>query len=86
MCLRGPPSFWFYRVNSLVYMMCILYTRFMDEFQQMGIRDFRAEITERVEAAHFRNEPTVVTKNGEPRAALVPYSWLKDMKPPKEQT
>ncbi|RCV49728.1 GIY-YIG nuclease family protein [Marinitenerispora sediminis] len=40
---------------------------------------FRQNIPDRVEAAHFRNEATVVTKNGEPRAALVPYSWLKDL-------
>ncbi|WP_435112380.1 type II toxin-antitoxin system prevent-host-death family antitoxin [Nocardiopsis synnemataformans] len=66
--------------------MYMVYTIFMDEPRHMGIRDFRAEVTERVEAAHFRNEPTVVTKNGQPRAALVPYSWLKDMKTPKEQT
>lgn len=61
----------------LDYMVYTMYTEFMDEPQHMGIRDFRVEVTERVEAAHFREEPTVVTKNGHPRAVLVPVGWYE---------
>lgn len=63
--------------STLVYIVCIVYTFPMDEPQHMGIRDFRTEVTERVEAAHFREEPTVVTKNGRPRAVLVPVDWYE---------
>jgi antitoxin (DNA-binding transcriptional repressor) of toxin-antitoxin stability system len=41
----------------------------------MGTRELRTQIGHRVDAAHFLGEPTVVEKNGEPRAVLVPYSW-----------
>lgn len=41
----------------------------------MGIREIREQLTKRVEAAHFRGEPTVIEKNGEPRAVLVSYDW-----------
>ena len=68
------PTFAF---QSLDYRMYTMYTESMDEPQHMGIRDFRTEVTERVEAAHFREEPTVVTKNGQPRAVLVPVDWYE---------
>lgn len=41
----------------------------------MGIRDFRRDVTKRVEAAHFQEQPTIITKNDEPRAVLVSYVW-----------
>jgi prevent-host-death family protein len=50
----------------------------MENTETMGIKEFRAELPKRVEAAYFHNQPTIVTKNGEPRAALVPYSWLAE--------
>jgi prevent-host-death family protein len=32
-----------------------------------------------VEIAHYQGECTVITKNGEPRAALVPYEWFREV-------
>jgi antitoxin (DNA-binding transcriptional repressor) of toxin-antitoxin stability system len=52
-----------------------MYIDRMIEPPRMGIRDFRADLPKRVEAAHFQSEPTIITKNDEPRAALVPYTW-----------
>jgi len=41
----------------------------------MGIRDLRDELGDRVNAAHYSGEPTIITRNGEPWAVLVPYQW-----------
>jgi hypothetical protein len=41
----------------------------------MGTRELREKVGHRVDAAHFLGEPTVIEKNGEPRAVLVSYSW-----------
>lgn len=57
--------------------MCTVYTLSMDELTRMGIREIRERITDRVEAAHFREEPTVVTKNDHPRAVLVSVDWYE---------
>lgn len=38
----------------------------------MSVRELRDELGRRIDAAHFLSQATVVTKNGEPRAALVP--------------
>jgi len=44
----------------------------------MGSRELRDNLASRVDAAHFRHEPTVVTHNGEPRAVLISYEeWLR---------
>jgi prevent-host-death family protein len=43
--------------------------------QRMGIREVREQLGRRVDAAHYLGEPTVIEKNGEPRAVLVPYAW-----------
>lgn len=43
----------------------------------MGVRDFRNDVPHRIEAAHFLGEPTIITKNDEPRAVLVPYAWYE---------
>lgn len=42
----------------------------------MGIAEARADFARRIEAAHFGGETTVITKNGQPRAALVSYEWF----------
>lgn len=47
----------------------------MDE--RKGVEDLRGELGKRVDAAFFAGEVTVVTKNGEPRAVLVPYEWYR---------
>ncbi len=43
----------------------------------MGSRELRDNLGSRIDAAHFLDEPTIITHNGEPRAVLIPYSeWL----------
>lgn len=47
------------------------------EPKTMGTVEFREQIAHRVDSAHFLHEPTIITRNGEPRAVLIPYSdWL----------
>jgi len=43
----------------------------------MGVREFRAIAGRRIDAAHFLNQPTIITKNDEPRAVLVSYAWYE---------
>ncbi|MET7639351.1 type II toxin-antitoxin system Phd/YefM family antitoxin [Streptomyces sp. NPDC005438] len=49
----------------------------MDEATRIGLRDLRPDLGRRVDAAYFQGEPTVITKNGEPRAVLVPFEWFE---------
>jgi hypothetical protein len=53
----------------------------MEGITEMGIRDLRKALTERIEAALHRNEPTIIRnmKRGRPQAALVPYGWLEEL-------
>lgn len=53
----------------------------MEDVEMMGIMELRGHLGERIEAAYFRNEPTVVKheKRNQPRAALVPYEWLVEL-------
>jgi prevent-host-death family protein len=47
------------------------------EIRCMGSRELRDNLGSRIDAAHFLHEPTIITRNGEPRAVLIPYSeWL----------
>jgi len=49
----------------------------------MGTRELRDNLGSRIDAAHFRHEPTIVTHNGQPRAVLVSYEdWLKCQEAP----
>ena len=44
---------------------------------RIGSRELREKLGSRIDAAHFRHEPTIVTSNGEPRAVLISYAeWL----------
>jgi prevent-host-death family protein len=44
---------------------------------RMGTRELRDKLSSRIDAAHFLHEPTVITRNGEPRAVLISYAeWL----------
>lgn len=44
---------------------------------RMGTRELRDNLGHRVDAAHFLGEPTIIDKNGEPRAVLISYAeWL----------
>lgn len=45
----------------------------------MGIVDLRPVLGDRVDAAFYRQDLTVITKKGKPRAGLVPYEWLVEM-------
>lgn len=44
------------------------------DIRRMGSREFRDKLGSRIDAAHFRGEPTIVTSNGEPRAVLISYA------------
>lgn len=39
----------------------------------MRLRETRDSLGQRVDAAHFADETTVITKNGTPRAALISF-------------
>ncbi len=41
----------------------------------MGIRETRERLGDRVNAAHYLGEVTIVERNGTPYAVLVPYQW-----------
>jgi prevent-host-death family protein len=63
--------------------MGIGYHKRMSE-QRMGVRELREQLGKRIDAAHFHGEPTVIEKNGEPRAVLISYAqWVtsRDMPP-----
>jgi prevent-host-death family protein len=45
---------------------------------RQGVEEFRKDLGKRVDEAHFTGAVTVVTKNGEPRAVLVPYDWYRE--------
>lgn len=51
----------------------------------MGVADLRDQLGKRVDAAHFRDEWTVIEKNGEPRAVLVSYEWWRTLKDATER-
>lgn len=55
----------------------MLYGRDMDT-REMSLREVRDELGRRVDAAHYAGEATVITKNGEPRAVLVPHRWFME--------
>ncbi len=47
------------------------------DFGPLGADELRDNLDARIEAAHFRGEPTVITRDGEPQAVLIPYAeWL----------
>lgn len=47
----------------------------------MGIMELRRSLGQRIDAAHFLGEPTIIKneKKNEPRAAIVPYAWLVEI-------
>jgi prevent-host-death family protein len=46
----------------------------------MTIREVRDSLGRCVDAAHYADEATVITKNGEPRAVIVPHDLYLQMK------
>ncbi|WP_433727175.1 type II toxin-antitoxin system Phd/YefM family antitoxin [Actinoplanes sp. CA-051413] len=47
----------------------------MSETPQVAVSDARKEIGKLIDAAHYAGQHTVLAKNDEPRAVLVPYRW-----------
>lgn len=47
----------------------------------MDIGELRRKLSERIEAAHFGGEPTLIRhgKRGDTRAALVPAGWVEEL-------
>ena len=44
---------------------------------RMGTRQFRDDLSTRIDAAWARAEPTIVLRNGKPRAVLISYEeWV----------
>ncbi|SDK45901.1 hypothetical protein [Nonomuraea jiangxiensis] len=41
----------------------------------MGVREAREKLGDRVNAAHYLGEHTVIERNRAPFAVLVPYAW-----------
>lgn len=53
----------------------------------MGVAEARDQIGRLVDAAHFLGEPTVIEKNGEPRAVLIAYAeWTASRQATPEST
>lgn len=57
----------------------------MDE-TRLGVQDFRLQLRDRIDAALERGEHTIVTRNGRPVGAYVPFAWYEHHLPsePKE--
>ncbi|MFB9681218.1 type II toxin-antitoxin system Phd/YefM family antitoxin [Streptosporangium vulgare] len=43
--------------------------------EHLGVRELRDQVGRHIDEAFFRGKHTVIEKNGEPRAVLVPYEW-----------
>lgn len=46
----------------------------------MPLRETRASLGQRVDAAHFGDEVTIITKNGDPRAVIVSYTSYQQLR------
>ena len=58
-------------------MFTVYYRHMADDPVTIGLRDLRDHLGKRVDAAYYLGQPTVIEKNGEPRAVIVPYAeWL----------
>lgn len=47
----------------------------MANAERKGIKEVRQNFGQVVDLAHYREEQTVITKNGRPVAVLVSYEW-----------
>lgn len=51
----------------------------MEGIRKMGIVELRPVLGDRVDAAYFNGEPTIITKNDKPRAVIASYDqWASD--------
>lgn len=49
----------------------------MTERTELGVQQFRENLRQRIDAAWADGEITLVSRHGQPVAALVPYKWLQ---------
>lgn len=52
---------------------CQIYDCGMSEAPQVVVSEARKEIGKLIDAAHYAGQHTILAKNDEPRAVLVPY-------------
>lgn len=50
----------------------------MSPMDTISTNDLRNQLGRRIDEAFYRDRHIVIEKNGEPRAALVPYSWWEN--------
>lgn len=50
----------------------------------MPLMEVRDSLGQRVDEAHFRDEHTVITKNGDPRAVLISYEAYRTLTAARE--
>lgn len=46
----------------------------------MALRETRETLGQRVDAAHFTDEVTIITKNGDPRAVILSYESYQHLR------
>lgn len=52
---------------------------YMEDIRAMGIVELRPVLGDRVDAAFFQSEPTIITKNDRPRAVIESYEvWQRE--------
>lgn len=51
----------------------------------MALSEVRGALGDRVDAAHYRDEHTVITKNGQPRAVIVSHDTYLELLARTEQ-
>jgi PHD/YefM family antitoxin component YafN of YafNO toxin-antitoxin module len=52
----------------------------------MPLVEARDALGQRVDAAHYADEATVITKNGNPRAVLISFEWFQTLSADLRQT
>lgn len=57
---------------STVYSVSMDQSSVPAEGVEMSIRELREQLGKRVDAAYYLGETTIITKNGQPRARIVP--------------
>lgn len=62
-----------------VYTLAYQYTHDMGDTKRMGIKEIRAALGQRIDAAFYLGETTTLTKNNQDRAAIVPMKFLDEL-------
>lgn len=63
-----------YRVVT-VHTCTMMYSDGMTE--RISATEFKSVLGERIDAAHYDRDDTIITKAGRPHAALVSYEWYR---------